>query len=250
MWMRRVLAAVAAALVAGLATGAVTAYAAPTTADLAIAASARSGKVGLAVDVPYVIRNNGPQTAVGFTVEITAPPGTRIISTGGGICQPATGATARCTFGQLASGARRQLALRLRIDSAPTGCGAMAVNYGDDPRPGNNATNVRVTVDGQPRSCSGSTSPTATPKPTKTKSSPTATPTEEITEAAPVETTADETFGAGASQDTVGGGTSLGSVLVIGGGVVLVSLGGVLLWWMLRKDPEDADDDHTGPIYS
>ncbi|NUT19417.1 MAG: DUF11 domain-containing protein [Hamadaea sp.] len=252
MWMRRVLAAVAVALVAGLATGAATAYAAPTTADLAVAAAGVTGRVGQAVDVRYTVRNNGPNGVLSYTVDLAAPPGTRIVSTGGGLCQPATGTHVKCTYGALASGARRQLTLRLRIDSAPTSCGALSVGYADDPRPGNNRAGIRVVVDGQPRNCSGTvTSPT--PKPTKSRVSPTPTdePTVDVTGAA------DETTGTEDSpqpqtlpQDTVDGGLGLGSFLVIGGGAVLVSLGGVLLWWMLRKDPGDDDpDDATGPIY-
>ncbi|NUO57161.1 MAG: hypothetical protein HOV78_10880 [Hamadaea sp.] len=252
MWMRRVLAAAAAALVAGLATGAATAYAAPTTADLGVSASAVTGRVGQAVDVRYVLRNNGPQSAapLTYTVHITAPPGTRIVSTGGGVCQPATGTQARCVYSAaLADGARRQLTLRLRIDSAPTGCGAVAISYADDPRPGNNSAAVRVAVDGRPRTCSGTgTSPT--PKPTKSKVSPTPTdePTVDVTDEAAEETATDSPQPQVMPRDTVGG-LGLGSVLVIGGGAVLVSLGGVLLWWMLRKDPEDDLDDTTGPIY-
>ncbi|MCP2326287.1 hypothetical protein HDA40_004794 [Hamadaea flava] len=254
MWMRRVLAAAAAALVAGLATGAATAYAAPTTADLAVSASAVGGRVGQAVDVRYVLRNNGPQSAapLTYTVDFTAPPGTRIVSTGGGICQPASGTHARCAYSAaLADGARRQLTLRLRIDSAPTGCGALVISYADDPRPGNNTAAVRVAVDGRPRNCSGSDT-TASPRPTKSKVSPTPSdePTVDATEEFTDETSSpdDSPQPATMPQDTVGG-LGLGSVLVIGGGAVLVSLGGLLLWWMLRKDPDDDADDATGPIY-
>jgi hypothetical protein len=254
MWMRRLLASAAAAVVATLATGAMTAYAAPTTADLAIAASTAQGHVGQGVDVRYVLRNNGPNAAAPLTyaVDIVAPPGTRIVSTGGGACQVISeGEHVRCRYGQqLAAGDRRQLALRLFVESVPTGCGGMAISYADDPRPSNNVTKVRVTVGGVPRSCLGST--TASPTPTKTKASPSVSPTVDVTETAPDDTISPEdTFAPAAEpQDTVGGGLGFASILVIGGGAVLVSLGGVLIWWMLRRDPDDeADDDATRPIY-
>jgi hypothetical protein len=250
----RTLAGLAAVLVAWLMIGGGTAVAAAPKADLAIATAPAAGTVGLAVDVRYVLRNNGPQAvaALSFAVDILAPHGTQIISPGGGSCQVITpGEQLRCRYGfQLAAGERHALALRLKIVTAPTGCGRVALTYANDPRPVNNAANVRVTVDGKPGSCAATTSPSASPKPSRTKASASATPTAEVTEGLPADSTeAELTAAPQAGSDDIGGGTSFGSVLVIGGGVILVGLGGLLIWRMLRKDPDDYDDDATGPIY-
>ncbi|NUR29561.1 MAG: hypothetical protein HOV83_27560, partial [Catenulispora sp.] len=48
-----------------------------------------------------------------------------------------------------------------------------------------------------------------------------------------------------AAGNTDGGGLGLGSVLVLGGGALLVGVGGVIMWRLLRKDPEDDLEDET-----
>jgi len=255
MWMRRTLAGLAGVLVAWLAIGGGTALAAMPKADLAIGVSTSAGIVGQAVDVRYVIRNNGPNAVapLTFVLDIVAPRGTQIISAGGGACEVVTiGEHLRCRFGfQLASGERRALALRLKVVAAPSGCGRMGLAYGNDPRPANNVANIRVTVDGKPGSCAATASSSASPKPTRTKASASPSPSFDATDEPSANQTGEQSTPlAGADVEEVGGGTSLGSILVIGGGVILVGLGGVLIWRMLRKEPEDDyDDDVTGPIY-
>jgi hypothetical protein len=253
MWMRRTLAGLAGVLVVWLGIGGGSALAAVPKADLAIGVSTSAGIVGQSVDVRYVIRNNGPGLVAPFTfvLDIVAPRGTQIISAGGGACEAVVaGEHLRCRFGfQLASGERHALALRLKVVTAPSGCGRMGLAYGNDPRPANNVANVRVTVDGKPGNCTATSSPT--PKPTRTKASATPSPSFDATQEPAVDQTSEQpTPVVGADVDDVGGGTSLGSILVIGGGAILVGLGGLLIWRMLRKEPEDdVDGDATGPIY-
>lgn len=257
MWMSRVVAA----LLAGLAAAAAVAFssaaqAAAPRADLAIAASAVGGKVGQGVDVRYVIRNNGPETVLplSWVVDVVAPAGTRIVNTGAAACEVVTtGSHLRCRYPvTVKSGDRLNATFRVRIDKAPTGCGRLALTYSDDPRPGNNAANVRVTVDGLPANCAATATKSPSPKASRSRTaSPSASPSE-VVEPGALETsdevTAAPPVAAGAEGDS---GMGLGGMLVIGGGAILVALGGLLVWRLLRADPEDdwdPDDGDTRPL--
>ncbi|NUT32256.1 MAG: hypothetical protein HOV79_04180 [Hamadaea sp.] len=263
MWMSRA----AAVLLAGLAVAATAALplmarpapavAAAPRADLAIATSPVAGKVGQAVDVKYVIRNNGPNAVLplSWVVDVVAPAGTQIVNAGTAACEVVTaGRHLRCRYGfGLASGDRKSLTVRVRVENVPTGCGRLALTYSDDPRPGNNTANIRITVDGLPASCAvASRSPSPSPKPSRTRASASPSPTSsEPAEPTEDETSAEETYAPlTPSGGEDGGGLGLGSILVIGGGAVLVALGGLLVWRLLRTDPDDdyEDDDATGPI--
>ncbi|WP_027341921.1 hypothetical protein [Hamadaea tsunoensis] len=224
-------------------------------ADLSLSASGKNGDVGESVEIKFVVRNAGPGMAApgAWSLDIAAPDGTQFAGGGsvaqGGQCVNASRGHLRCTYAYpLLRGDRREMTLNLRINAQPQTCGAMIVNYSNDPRPSNNGVNLRVTVGGQPRNCAAAAR-SASPSP---KSSPSrkASPTPEATEAVvdQVETTSTTESApalAGASTDTGGGGLGIGSVLVLGGGAVLVGVGGILMWRLLRRDPEDDIDDET-----
>jgi hypothetical protein len=248
MAMRRLLAAVSVLVVGALAAvpGATAASAAPAvSADLQVSASQASGRIGSSVEVRLSVRNNGPNILLPETWQlvIEAPPGTRL---GGGSALSGNcernESTARCRYGfTLRRGQRQDLRLGLVIQAQPSACGRVATNYAMDPRDRNNAANIRVTVGGQPRSCLVRTSPTPKASPNVT-----ATPETEVTEAPPDDAPASaEVLPALPANDDTTGGLSMAGILVIGGGLVLVALGGVLIWRLFRKDPDDEDEDDT-----
>jgi hypothetical protein len=249
--MRRLLAAVSVLMVGAFAamSGAASAYAAPALpSDLQVVASQVSGHIGGTAEVRLVVRNNGPNPVMPETWEltITAPPGTRIAggsALAGNCIQNDGGAQCRYGFG-LRRGERHELKLGLQIQAQPSGCGRAAISYAMDPRERNNAVNLRVAVDGVPRSCSGAQS---SPQPTK---SPTAsqTPEAEITDAPPQDAPASaEAVPAAPGSDSNGGGMSVAGILVIGGGLLLVALGGLLIWRLLRREPEDGYGEDAQP---
>jgi hypothetical protein len=253
--MRRLLAAVSVLVVGALAAlpGATAAAAAPALpADLQVTASQASGRIGSSIEVRLSLRNNGPNLIVAetFQLVIEAPPGTRL---GGGSalagnCERSE-TTARCRYGfGLRRGERHVLRLGLVIQAQPSACGRVATNYAMDPRDRNNAANIRVTVGGQPRSCFVRTSPTPKASPTPKV---TATPETEITEAPPDDAPASaEVLPAlPADDDSTGGGLSMAGIMVIGGGLVLVALGGLLIWRLFRREP-DGDEDDAGTGYA
>ena len=231
--------------------GGAAAYAAPAlSADLQVTASQASGHIGDSVEVRLVVRNNGPAQVLPETwqLDMQAPPGTRI---GGGSalagsCSQSDG-HARCRYGfGLRRGERHELKLGLHIDGQPSGCGRATVMYGMDPRDRNNAANIRVTVGGQPSNCSVRLSPTPS-----SQVEPTATPEGEATEAPPDDLPASVDAGAlpAYPSDSEGGGLSLASVLVIGGGLALVVFGGLLIWRLMKREPDDDLADDTADHY-
>jgi hypothetical protein len=256
------------AAVSGLVVGAVVALASGGAAvaapvprsDLGVSAGSVGGHIGEQVQARMVVRNNGPDPVLPGTwvLDIQAPAGTRI--TGGdaiaGTCNHMSDQHVLCRYGfGIRDGDKRELRVTLQIVDQPVGCGRATVGYAGDPRPGNNAANIRVTVDGKPGSCQPvRNTPSPTPRASKS-AKPSATPTEELTLPPPGDSPAASEGVLPAYQSNGGdgsGGLSLASVLVIGGGVLLVVLGGLLIWRLLRKGSEDDyyDDDATGPIYS
>jgi len=239
--MRRLLAAVS-GLAVGVLTvlpGAAAAHAAPVlSADLQVSASQVSGHIGNSVEIRLVVRNNGPYAVLPETwmLSFQAPPGTRL---GGGSALAGNcnqgDRQAQCRYGfGLRRGERHDLKLGLWIESQPSGCGRVEVAYGLDPRARNNSVPLRVTVDGKPGSCSSRISPSPSPKESPT---PSATPEAEV------EVPSDEPPASAnvlpAYQSDEGGGLGLASILVIGGGLMLVALGGVLIWRLLRRENDD-----------
>jgi hypothetical protein len=258
--MRRVFAAMSGLsvmMVVGLAFG-LPAVAAPVPhSDLGVSSGSVGGRIGESVEVRLVVRNNGPDPVLAETwvLDLQAPPGTRITGGGSAVagqCNQMGDRHVQCRYGfGLKRGARHELKLGLQIVEQPSGCGQATVGYAADPRASNNSVPIRVTVGGFPRSnCQPGPSPT--PRTSKS-ATPTATPEGEITEAPPGDVTPSESVLAAYQSNGEGesGGLSLASVLVIGGGLVLVILGGLLIWRLLRKGSEDdySDDDATGPIY-
>jgi hypothetical protein len=251
--MRRLLAAVS-GLAVGVLTvlpGAAAAHAAPVlSADLQVSASQVSGHIGNSVEIRLVVRNNGPNAVLPetWTLAFQAPPGTRL---GGGSALAGNcdqgDRQAQCRYGfGLRRGERHDLKLGLWIQSQPSGCGRVEVAYGLDPRARNNSVPLRVTVDGKPSSCSTRISPSPSPKESPT---PSATPEAEVTEVPSDQPPASADV-LPAYQSDEGGGLGLASILVIGGGLMLVALGGVLIWRLLRREnDDDYEDDPTGPIY-
>lgn len=231
-------------------TGAAPTVAAPLlAADLGISASQASGHIGESVDVRLVVRNNGPSTLLPgtWTLDLTAPPGTSI---GGGsaVAGNCSGGDhhVQCRYGfTLRRGDRHELRLGLRIDGQPSGCGQAVVAYTGDQRMRNNAVNLRVTVGGQPRNCSG-TQQSPTPKATRSPK-PTATPEGAVTEAPPQDTQASAealpAVPADSSSNGDGGGLSFASILVIVGGLALIALGGLLVWRLWKRADEDDDEE-------
>jgi Domain of unknown function DUF11 len=227
--------------------------------DLGVSTGSVGGHIGEQVQARMVVRNNGPDPVLPGTwvLDIQAPAGTRI--TGGdaiaGTCNHMSDQHVLCRYGfGIRDGDKRELRVTLQIVDQPVGCGRATVGYANDPRPGNNAANIRVTVDGKPGNCLPvRNSPSPTPRASKSAKA-SATPTEELT-LPPDDSPAASEGALPAYQSNSGdgsGGLSLASVLVIGGGVLLVVLGGLLIWRLLRKGSEDDyyDDDATGPIYS
>jgi hypothetical protein len=255
--MRR-LRMVASGLVAGLfvvlSSGAM-AYAAPVgSADLQVTASQASGQIGGSVQVRLVVRNNGPAQVLPETwqLDFQAPPGTQIAAgsaLSGACSRSATEGRCRYGFG-LRRGERRELQLGLLIQAQPSGCGRATVSYLSDNRIRNNAVNIRVSVGGQPNNCFSRTSPT--PR-ASLSAAPTATPDDEVTGAPPQDLPASVDTGAlpayPTGNDKGSGGLSLGSMVVIGGGLALVVVGGLLIWRLMRRDPEGGVSDETAYQY-
>jgi hypothetical protein len=254
--LRRAASGLVVGLLVALSGGAAATAAPVLSADLQVTASQASGHVGDSVEVHLVVRNNGPSQVLAETwqLDIQAPPGTRLAggSALAGNCNQSD-SHAQCRYGfGLRRGERHELRLGLRIDGQPSGCGRAAVSYGLDNRDRNNAANIRVTVDGRPGSCSLRTSPE--PR-TSRSAAPTATPEAEITEAPPDDLPASVDAGAlpayPSNDGTSGGGLSLASILVIGGGLALVVFGGLLIYRLVKRDPDDdeGDDDDTAYDY-
>lgn len=248
--------AVASGLVAGVLValaGGSAAHSAPLLrSDLAVSAGSVGGKIGGSVEVRLVVRNGGPSPVLPGTwlLDIVAPAGTQIAggSALAGNCNRIGERHVQCRYGYgFKDDEKRELKLGLRIVDQPTGCGRATVAYAADPRLGNNGANIRVTVDGKPGNCRTAL---ASPSPTASESAePSATPTEEAVLSPDDQSPSEGVLPAYQSNDD-SGGLSLASFLVIGGGLVLVVLGGLLIWRLLRKGPEDDSyDDETGPIY-
>ncbi|MEU8005038.1 hypothetical protein AB0B66_28095 [Catellatospora sp. NPDC049111] len=250
------LAAVLAALVAGLGLLASPAWA--DGADIAVQSDDQKGDIGQTVSVSVGLANKGdkPLDAGQVTLYYRAPAGSVITQVGGGTnCQfNASRTTARCQIGAgwraaiVAPGGpfvRRNL--DLRINGKITAPGEFRVACECDANKGNNATSIVLNGVTKPVP-SASPKPSVKPSPSVSRSaSPSATPSEtpEVTD----EPTEEEPVGPGVAESSTpaaSGDSLLSGMMLVGFGIVLlglVGLGGAVYLWRVRAGRDEDGDD-------
>ncbi|MGH3647357.1 MAG: hypothetical protein ACRDTM_09295 [Micromonosporaceae bacterium] len=118
-------------------------------ADLAVSVPAASGQVGDTVKVTVTVKNNGPADANGFTATIALPTGTKLAEVPQACTHDKEAATLSCQAGNsLDTGktAKQDLMLKIASRDLENGSVRVATNKIPDHKPGNNKTEIAVSI--------------------------------------------------------------------------------------------------------
>ncbi|MEV4331021.1 hypothetical protein AB0K02_10825 [Streptomyces sp. NPDC049597] len=111
--------------------------------SVSVTAGPRTAYSGGGITAEVTIRNGGPVTATGLTLNVVVPPGLRVVSVSRPACLTGDG----CTLANLAPAARTTVRLRLAAEGALTGAiTATVTTTGSDSNPADNTASAPLTV--------------------------------------------------------------------------------------------------------